>query len=97
MVHLWATLLVGLASPVVIPADAVCARRDALLTALAHRYREQPKALGLSSSGVVIELMTSGEGKTWTLLLTQPDGTSCIIATGEAWQPAPQELAGQPL
>tara|TARA_Y100000031_G_C8177535_1_gene364822 strand:+ start:176 stop:370 length:195 start_codon:yes stop_codon:yes gene_type:complete len=39
----------------------------------------------LASSGAVLEVLAS-KGGTWTILVTQPNGTSCVVATGEAWQ-----------
>ena len=51
-------------------------------------YQEFMSALGLSTTGGVMELYTSKEG-TWTLILTQPNGMSCLIAVGEGWQDIP--------
>ena len=77
--------------------DPVCAARDAILSSLARQFSEAPRELGLANNGVVIELTTSTRGNTWTLLLTRPDGTSCVVAAGEGWEAAPQSVAGQPL
>ena len=29
---------------------------------------------------------TSGDGTTWTIIMTSPQGMSCVMAVGEAWQ-----------
>lgn len=79
------------------PAQAVCAPRESLLSSLDRQYAEAPRELGLADNGMVIELITSRDGRTWTLLVTRPDGTSCVVAAGEAWEPMPQSLAGRPL
>lgn len=80
------------------PVQVVCAEREALLTSLSRQYAEAPRALGLANNGSVMELLSTRDGKTWTLLMTQPDGTSCVLAAGEAWEAIPQQLAGgQPL
>lgn len=96
MVHLGiaATLLAG---PFILPAQSVCAERTALLSSLRHEYSEAPTAVGLASNGSVIELLTTADGKTWTILMTRPDGTSCVLAAGEAWDSLPQVAHGEPL
>lgn len=49
------------------------------------RYSEKQAAVGVTDSGGVIEVFTTGDGSTWTLVLTKPDGTSRVIAAGETW------------
>jgi hypothetical protein len=41
--------------------------------------------MGMSTNGGLVELYTSENG-TWTLMLSQPDGVSCLIAAGENWE-----------
>lgn len=67
-------------------AQAVCGPREAVLKALAKEYQESPIGMGLDSNGQVVELLTSSSG-TWTLMVTRPKGPTCLIGTGEAWQP----------
>lgn len=45
------------------------------------------------------ELLTTRDGKTWTMLMTRPDGTACVIAAGEAWDEIPAQMAasGDPM
>lgn len=94
LIGILAPLMAGLST---LPAQAVCGPRDEILSSLARQYSENPRELGLSDTGSVIELTTTRDGKTWTLLMTKPDGTTCIVAAGEGWQPEPQSVAGQPL
>lgn len=102
MIHLGiaAALMAG---PIALPvqatqaAQSVCAERTALLSSLRREYSESPTALGLASNGSVLELLTTTDGKTWTILMTRPDGTSCVIAAGEAWESLPQVARGEPL
>ncbi|MGE5505671.1 MAG: hypothetical protein ACM31L_14720 [Actinomycetota bacterium] len=79
------------------PAQLVCAERQSLLESLARQYREAPTAVGVANNGSLIELLRTVDGKTWTLLMTRPDGTSCVVAAGEAWEDTPQVAGGQPL
>jgi hypothetical protein len=82
----------------VTPVEMVCADRNALLTSLSREYAEAPKELGLANNGTVFELLTTRDGRTWTMLMTKPDGTSCVIAAGEAWESVPAQMAGgQPM
>lgn len=98
MVHMG--LAAGLLASVSIqPVEMVCAEREALLTSLNREYKEAPKELGLANNGSVVELLTTRDGKTWTMLMTRPDGTACVIAAGEAWETIPAQMAatGDPM
>ena len=67
--------------------DPACGKRDKLIGTLQQTYSEKPVAIGLSQDGSLIELLTSADGSTWTLLVTLPNGTSCIATAGQDWQP----------
>lgn len=66
-------------------AQSACLTRPEMLALLDERYSEKSIAGGLESSGRLIEVFVSPDGKTWSMVLTTPDGTSCIIAAGEEW------------
>lgn len=72
----------------------ICGARTEILAELTKRYSEAPVAVGLANSGVLIEVLTSDSGSTWTILVSQPNGTSCLVAAGKEWQDLPQ-VAGQ--
>ena len=74
----------GLALPAA--AQPVCGKRADMIEQLSAKYAEAPTAMGLSSEGGVIEILTSPDGTTWTILGTEPPGLSCLVASGEAWQ-----------
>ena len=59
--------------------------RDAALEALKTRYAEAPVAMGVDAKGRLLEVLTDEAGTTWTIMVTQPGGASCIVATGEGW------------
>ncbi len=67
----------------------VCLSRSAVLEQLGHKYNESPIALGLANTGSVIEVLTSPEGETFTIIVTMPDGRSCLIAAGTSWETVP--------
>ena len=77
-----------------IPASAgPCAEREAITKKLAESYHETRQAIGLAGEAQVVEVYSSASG-TWTLLVTDTKGRTCVIAAGEAWQDAPKVLAG---
>ena len=54
---------------------------------LATAYGEYPAAEGRSKAhGVRVELYESRNGGTWTLVMTLPNGVSCLLAAGENWR-----------
>jgi hypothetical protein len=86
--------LAGFAMPAA--AETVCAVRQQILDSLRGEYFEAPRALGMANDGNVVELLSTGDGGTWTLLVTMPDGISCVIAAGESWEALRPQLALEP-
>ena len=70
-----------------------CGDRAEMVAHLAKKYQEQPTAFGLQSDGKVVEIFSSKDSGSWTILISTPNGTSCLASTGHAWQP----VAGRPL
>jgi len=70
-----------------------CGERGEVAKTLAKSYSENPTAMGLSAGGGMIEVFSSKSG-TWTIVITQPTGVSCIVAAGENWESLPQVNAG---
>lgn len=75
-------------------AQTVCMNRAEVLEQLSSNYAETPIALGLDKGGDVFEIFSSGDGATWTMVLTRPDGATCLVASGEAWQAIPAKVRG---
>ncbi len=69
-------------------AQAVCGDRGEIVSRLETAYQEKASAIGLAGNGGVVELYTSEKGS-WTLLLTQTTGVSCLIAAGDSWETVP--------
>ncbi len=63
-----------------------CDQRAKVIGHLAQKYKEAPVAIGVTSSGGIVEVLTTGDGHTWTIILSDPNGTSCLIAAGEGWR-----------
>lgn len=93
MFRITLTMLVGLALSLPATAQTVCGKRGEFLQRLSRNYDEAPVAVGLVSNGNVIEVLVSESGS-WTIILTRPDGVSCVVAAGEAWQDLPELVSG---
>lgn len=63
----------------------VCGDRLKIIHYLSKDYKESQSGLGLASNGSVVELFTARTG-TWTMLITSPNGKTCIIGSGESWE-----------
>jgi hypothetical protein len=70
-------------------APANCVKRSLLLERLAQKFHEQPVAGGLTDNGLLLEVYASRNGETWTIAMTMPNGTTCLVASGQEWQLRP--------
>ena len=61
---------------------AQCAPRDNVVTHLAEKYGETRRGIGLAGQGTVMEVYAADATGTWTILMTMPNGTACMIASG---------------
>lgn len=82
-----ALLFIGLLLPAVEASAAPkCGDRNELIRVLKDKYREEPRALGLSTRGTAMfEIYTSKSG-TWTIVMTTTNGLACIMAAGHSWE-----------
>ncbi len=92
-----AILLGLLALPLSFPATAqnICTARAEVLGHLDSKFSEAPVAMGLANNGGVIEVLSSGTGTTWTIIITMPNGVTCLLAAGESWERLPL-IAAEP-
>ncbi len=79
---------------IAVPAQSqsLCGNRTEILDKLSGQYSETTSAMGLASNGGVVEVLTSEKNGTWTIIITSPNGTSCLIAAGESWENLPVSL-----
>ena len=83
-------LLVAATLMASIAAAAACGRRADVVTMLRQRHGEWPVAMAMTDDGRVLELWAHEAGP-WTLLVTSPEGISCVQATGsETWEDLPR-------
>lgn len=80
-------VILGLtAIPPPVAAQTICMKRDVLVSQLKQQYGELRRGTGLGSAQALIEIWVSADTGSWTILMTRPNGTSCIMAAGDAWQ-----------
>ena len=73
----------------------VCGDRAEIIKGLGQKYGETAHAVGLTNSGGVMEIFTSLEKGTWTILITNPGRPTCVAGAGEGWEDAPKGSQGE--
>ncbi len=76
----------ALVSTSVAMAQPQCDQRDSVLQVLEQKYKEAPVALGVTHNGGLVEVLSTGNGTTWSIIVTTPEGMSCLVAAGEGWR-----------
>jgi len=56
---------------------------------LAQRYQELPIAAGAANRGALVEVLSTGDGETWTIIIFSPDGEAGKVAIGKNWRAPP--------
>ena len=101
--HLTAALLAGMLGaassalaqpPPQTGATPACHSRADLTEMLEQKFAEQPSALGVQADGQLVEVFAAKDGASWTIVLTRPDGWSCIVAVGQHWESLPNPING---
>lgn len=63
-----------------------CATRADVIKRLSEGYGETRKGIGIAGQGAVMELFASDETGSWTITVTLPDGTTCLVASGQSYE-----------
>lgn len=89
-----AALVGAVWSATVLPgwAASACALRADLTAHLEGKYRETQTGAGLQSGTRIVEIWASESGS-WTIVVTDPRGVSCILASGSHWREIAPEAA----
>lgn len=80
-----AALTAAFFMPAAAPAQTVCGERATFLAKLGQDYKEAPTAMGVTADGRMVEVLTSEAG-TWTMIITHPNGRTCIVTAGQGWE-----------
>lgn len=76
-----------------------CAPRAVVLQHLMEKFGETRQSIGLGQNGHVVEVFASSTTGSWTITVTLPNGTTCLVASGDAYEPmtdaeTPEGVAG---
>ena len=63
-----------------------CAPRDEVTKRLAETYGETRRGMGIARQGTVMEVYASNLSGSWTITVTLPDGMTCLVASGQAYE-----------
>jgi hypothetical protein len=66
-------------------AQTVCAPRAVMVEKLKSDFGERPRGVGLADTGGLLEFLASKDGS-WTLIMTSPEGRSCLVMAGDKWK-----------
>lgn len=90
-------LILGVTSTA--PAQAqemICGKRQSIVKQLQAKYGETARVMGFSQGAGVVEVYANDESGSWTILVTNPSGTSCLMAAGEAFEAVDIKLGDAP-
>ena len=68
-----------------------CGNHTAISRALEDKFGDVRVGVGLIGNSAMVEMYAADRGS-WTFLMTRPDGTSCIIASGDSWETMPPPI-----
>lgn len=69
-----------------------CGPRDMVVTRLAEGYGETRQSMGLGTNNAVIEVFASSDTGSWTITVTQPNGVTCLVASGQGYEQLAEAL-----
>lgn len=97
MKKLLPTLVLGLgvaavAAPAFAQNAANCGNRTQVVERLAEGYGETRQSIGLGANNRVVEVFASLETGTWTITVTMPNGMTCLVASGQAFEAVSEDL-----
>ncbi|MEL6996790.1 MAG: hypothetical protein AAFN27_11850 [Pseudomonadota bacterium] len=67
-------------------AQTVCGARGDIIAQLEKKYGETRRSVGLQQGRGVVEVYASASTGSWTILVTDARGKSCLMAAGEAFE-----------
>lgn len=71
--------------PLQAEAQVSCGERDVIVARLGQLFQEHQIGYGLVGQAAVVEIYVSAAG-TWTVLMTDVSGRTCIMGAGEGWE-----------
>ena len=69
-----------------------CGPRAKVVETLAQKYKESRQSIGLATKGRVMEVYASDETGSWTIVVTMPNGMTCLVASGQSFEDVDEAL-----
>ena len=85
--------LLAAGGPSLAQPSGACAMRSHVIERLAGTYGETRQSIGLGANNQVVEVFASLETGTWTITVTNPNGLTCLIASGQAYETLEEQIA----
>ncbi|MDJ1016201.1 MAG: hypothetical protein QNJ35_06790 [Paracoccaceae bacterium] len=80
------TAALAILLPAAASAQQTCAPREAVLERLSERFGESRQSIGLAAQNRIVEVHASEATGTWTITVTMPNGITCLVAAGRAYE-----------
>lgn len=76
------------------PPEPQCAPYELLVAGLARNYGENRRVVGMAGTEgrLLFEVYANDETSTWTAITVTPEGTACLLASGDMFSGVPSEL-----
>ncbi|MBC7155746.1 MAG: hypothetical protein H5U19_14305 [Rhodobacteraceae bacterium] len=77
-----------------IAAQSVCNTTPVIYGILSGKHGESPAARGMTRGSELLEMWANRDTGSWSLLITRPDGITCLVQAGQNFDavPAPPNL-----
>ena len=69
-----------------------CAERAQVVSRLADGFGETRQSMGIGRNNTVVEVFASDETGSWTITVTLPNGMTCLLVSGQAFEELSEEL-----
>ena len=69
-----------------------CGTRDKVIEHLTGQYGEARQGMGLAANNAVVEVFASSETGTWTSIVTNTRGVTCLVASGQSFETEVDDL-----
>ena len=66
-------------------AQFICGGHSDLVAGLAQAFQQKQIGYGVVGEAAIVEIYVAANG-TWSMLVTDVKGRSCIFATGDGWE-----------
>lgn len=53
---------------------------------LTEGYGETRQSVGLGRDNALVEVFASDQSGSWTITITMPNGTTCLVASGQSFE-----------